>query len=108
MEKLLFTVIGYVFFDGSKEDLTNILRKRGLNVDLGHWALSFPTLEGNFELGYEGNIDREHPFVVNAESYNFSIIRDIAETVGKALKTEGIDFEFSIFDEHKEVAKINV
>ena len=108
MEKILFTVIGYVFYDGSKESLADILIKSGLEVDLGHWALRFPTVDGSFELGYEGNNDKEYPFVVNASGFNFSSLRNISETIGRALKKEGVNFEFTILDEHKEITTINV
>ena len=107
MARILFTVIGYVFYEGSKESLADILLKSGLEVDLGHWALRFPTIEGSFELGYEGNNDKEHPFCVNANSFNFSNLRDISERIGRALKKERIDFEFTIFDELKEIITIS-
>ena len=88
-------IYGSLEFTGSLDQLGQLLRKNGLSVNVGIYAIRI--LEGcDFILRWEGNINPLEPFIIDAAWGNTEQLERTCQKISKAMTSERIVHELEI------------
>ena len=103
-------ILGIIFFFDSKEELASILSSESLNVDVGLWSITlrdFPGSHSRFKIAYEGNLNPQEPFVIEASAYGVSTqkIARWCSDFSDVLVKLGIKHEMTHFGSNEEELK---
>ncbi len=66
-------VVGWIYYFSSKEELSVILEKGGVNNSVGGWAIELTDYPSRFKIAYVGNLSPDEPFDIEGDGYNVEI-----------------------------------